>query len=59
MITSQQYRERLKKLKPNVFVDGQLVGRDAPGMQGEINTLEKGYLSSKEVNMEEYYFHNY
>ena len=39
LATSQQYRDRLKRLKPNVYVDGKLVDRDDPIMQGETNTL--------------------
>src|SRR4030043_409033 len=30
MITSQQYRERLLRMRPNVYVNGEIVPRDDP-----------------------------
>ena len=30
MISSAEYRERLLRMRPNVYIDGELVGRDDP-----------------------------
>lgn len=30
MITSQQYRERIQAMRPNIYIDGELVGRGDP-----------------------------
>ncbi|MDP6100457.1 MAG: 4-hydroxyphenylacetate 3-hydroxylase N-terminal domain-containing protein [Dehalococcoidia bacterium] len=52
MITSQQYRERLKRLKSNVFIDGELVDRGDSRMQGEINTLAITYDMAEDPSLE-------
>jgi 4-hydroxyphenylacetate 3-monooxygenase/4-hydroxybutyryl-CoA dehydratase/vinylacetyl-CoA-Delta-isomerase len=37
--TSQEYVERLKRMKPNVYAHGRKIGRDDPMLQAPINTL--------------------
>lgn len=43
MVTSKEYRERILKLKPNVYVDGEVVPRDDPRLIGEMNVLSLTY----------------
>ena len=38
--TSQDYVERLKKMKPNVYAHGRKIGRDDPILDLPINTLK-------------------
>jgi aromatic ring hydroxylase len=37
--TSDEYVERLKRMKPNVYAHGRKIGRDDPMLQAPINTL--------------------
>jgi aromatic ring hydroxylase len=37
--TSQEYVDRLKRMKPNVYAHGRKIGRDDPMLQAPINTL--------------------
>ncbi|MFQ5833469.1 MAG: 4-hydroxyphenylacetate 3-hydroxylase N-terminal domain-containing protein [Candidatus Thorarchaeota archaeon] len=39
MRTGEEYRQKLFGMKPNIFIDGQKVGRDDPRMQGVIKTM--------------------
>ncbi|MCK9197500.1 MAG: hypothetical protein M0P16_11030, partial [Syntrophales bacterium] len=43
MITGKQYRERIAKLKPNVFQRGKFVDRFDPTIIGGINVMAKTY----------------
>ncbi|MEM1578079.1 MAG: 4-hydroxyphenylacetate 3-hydroxylase family protein [Archaeoglobaceae archaeon] len=43
MRTSEQYREDLFKLKPNVYVAGKKVTRDDPLLRGGINVISKTF----------------
>lgn len=43
MITSNDYRQRIAKMKPNIYMDGKLVGRDHPSFAPGINTLALTY----------------
>jgi aromatic ring hydroxylase len=43
MITSQEYRERLFSMKRNVFMDGELVGRDDHRIAPAINVVSQTY----------------
>lgn len=38
--TSQEYVERLKRMKPNVYAHGRKIARDDPMLQAPINTLK-------------------
>ena len=38
--TSDEYVERLKKMKPNVYAHGRKIGRDDPILEKPINTLK-------------------
>lgn len=43
MITGDQYRERLAKLKPNVYMGGKLIDRFDPKLVGGINVMAATY----------------
>ena len=43
MITGDQYRERLAKLKPNVYMGGKVVDRFDPKLTGGINVMAATY----------------
>ena len=43
MITGEQYKERIAKLKPNVFQDGKYVDRFNPKIMGGINVMASTY----------------
>ena len=43
MITSDQFRERLAKLKPNVYMGGKIVDRFDPKIVGGINVMASTY----------------
>lgn len=43
MRTSEEYRQDLYKLKPNVFVRGEKVKRDSPELSGGINVISKTF----------------
>jgi len=38
--TSEEYVERLRKMKPNVYAHGRKIGRDDPILELPINTLK-------------------
>ncbi len=41
MRTGEEYRQKLFEMKPNIFIDGEKVGRDDPRMQGVIKTISQ------------------
>lgn len=41
--TSEEYVERLKRMKPNVYAHGRKIGRDDPILELPINTLKTRY----------------
>lgn len=41
--TSQEYRENLYKMRPNIFINGEQVGRDDPRLQGTIKTISQTF----------------
>lgn len=43
MKTSQEYRENLYKMKHNIFINGEKVGRDDPRMEGVIKTISQTF----------------
>jgi len=43
MKRSQEYRERLFSMKPNIYMDGELVGRDDPRIAPGINVISLTY----------------
>ena len=43
MRTSDDYRQALYKMKPNIIIDGKYVGRDDPRLQGAIKTLSLSF----------------
>ncbi len=43
MRTSEEYRQDLYKMKPNIYVRGRRVGRDSPELSGGINVISKTF----------------
>ncbi|MEM2046740.1 MAG: 4-hydroxyphenylacetate 3-hydroxylase N-terminal domain-containing protein [Candidatus Jordarchaeales archaeon] len=43
MRTPEEYRESLFKMKPNIYLEGKRVGRDAPALQGGIGVISKTF----------------
>ncbi len=43
MRTSEEYRQDLYNMKPNVYVRGKKVGRDSPELRGGINVISKTF----------------
>jgi 4-hydroxyphenylacetate 3-monooxygenase/4-hydroxybutyryl-CoA dehydratase/vinylacetyl-CoA-Delta-isomerase len=43
MISSQQYRDRIIAMRDNVYMDGELVPRDDPRIQGGMNIIAETY----------------
>ncbi len=54
MITSQEYRKRLAKLRRNVYMDGEVIGRDDPRMEGAVNIIAKTYDMATDPGLKEY-----
>jgi len=52
MISSAEYRERLLRMRPNVYMDGELVGRDDPRLSGGINVVSLTYDLAQEPEYE-------
>jgi len=53
MITSQEYRERIKALRPNVYIDGELVSRDDPRIEPGMNVIALTYDLPQEKKHED------
>ena len=43
MKTSQEYRERIKAMRDNVYMDGELVSRDDPRIEPGMNVIAVTY----------------
>lgn len=43
MITSSEYKKRLSKMRRNVYMNGQLIDRSHPRMEGAVNIIAKTY----------------
>jgi len=43
VITSSEYRRRLSKMRRNVYMNGELIDRDDPRLEGGVNRLAKTY----------------
>jgi len=54
MITSSEYRKRLSKLRRNVYMNGELIGRDDPRIEGAINIISKTYDVVADPEFKEY-----
>ena len=54
MITSSEYRKRLSKLRRNVYMDGKLIGRDDPKIEGAVNIIAKTYDMVTDPELKEY-----
>ncbi|MFX0211127.1 MAG: 4-hydroxyphenylacetate 3-hydroxylase family protein [Candidatus Hodarchaeota archaeon] len=53
MKTSQEYKESLYKMKHNIFIDGEKVGRDDPRMAGVIKTISQTFDRVDEVEFKD------
>ncbi len=54
MITSSEYRKRLSKMRRNVYMDGQLIDRDDPRLEGAVNIIAKTYDMITDPEFKEY-----
>lgn len=43
MRTAEEYRAKLKAMRPNVYMNGQLIGRDDPVLAGGVNTIAETF----------------
>jgi len=43
MVNSAEYRQRIMKMRPNVYIDGELVGRDDPRLEPGINVMSQTF----------------
>ncbi len=43
MITRQEYLKRLSKMRRNVYMDGKLIDRSDPRMEGAVNAMATTY----------------
>ena len=43
MITSSEYRKRLGGMRRNVYMNGSIIDRDDPRMEGAVNIIAKTY----------------
>jgi len=41
--TAEEYRAKLKAMRPNVYLDGELIGRDDPRLAGGVNTIAETF----------------
>jgi aromatic ring hydroxylase len=53
MITGDQYKERIAKLKPNVYMGGRLVDRFDPRLVGGINVMAATYEFARDQEFKE------
>ena len=54
MITSQEYRKRLCKMRNNIYMNGKLVGREAPHLEGAVNRFAETYDMMTNPELKEY-----
>ena len=54
MITSSEYRKRLSKMRRNVYMNGRLIDRDDPRMEGAVNIFAKTYDMVTDPEFKEY-----
>lgn len=43
MRSPEEYQEGLFKMKPNIYLEGRMVGRDDPALRGGINVISKTF----------------
>jgi len=54
LITSSEYKKRLSKMRRNVYMDGQLIDRDDPRMEGAVNIIGKTYDMIEDPEFKDY-----
>ncbi len=52
MVSSSEYRQRLLRMRPNVYIDGELVGRDDPRLEPGINVIAQTFDLATEPEYE-------
>src|SRR5450756_1816761 len=52
MVNSAEYRQRILKMRPNVYIEGELVGRDDPRLEPGINVLSETFDLAQEPEYE-------
>jgi 4-hydroxyphenylacetate 3-monooxygenase/4-hydroxybutyryl-CoA dehydratase/vinylacetyl-CoA-Delta-isomerase len=53
MKTGEKYKENLLEMKPNIFIGGEIVGRDDPRLQGVIATISQTFDRLEEPEFKE------
>ena len=53
MKTSTEYRESIKKMKPNLYIGGERVGRDDSRIQPGINVMGRNELVDADIQVRE------
>lgn len=53
MRTAEEYRAKLKAMRPNVYLDGELIGRDDPRLAGGVNTIAETFTRARDPAMED------
>ncbi|MFX0061066.1 MAG: 4-hydroxyphenylacetate 3-hydroxylase family protein [Candidatus Hermodarchaeota archaeon] len=53
MKTTEEYRKKLYEMKPNVFINGEKVGRDDPRLQGSIKTIAHTFDKMNDPELKE------
>jgi 4-hydroxyphenylacetate 3-monooxygenase/4-hydroxybutyryl-CoA dehydratase/vinylacetyl-CoA-Delta-isomerase len=51
--TAEQYRERLKAMKPNVYIGGRLITRDDPILEPAVNVISFTFNAAQEPQFQE------
>ncbi len=52
MVSSSEYRQRILKMRPNIYIDGEVVGRDDPRLQLGINVIAETFDVAAEPELE-------
>jgi len=55
MITSSEYRKRLSKMRSNLYMNGQLIDRENPRLEGAVNIIAKTYDMVQEAELKEFH----
>lgn len=53
MRTAEQYRAKLKSMRPNVYMNGELIQRDDPRLAGGVNTIAETFIRVQDPENED------
>lgn len=53
MRTFEEYKEKLKNMRPNIYIGGKLVGRDDPLIQGGINIVGITFKAAQDPELQD------